>query len=216
MSFRNSRSTKTTPRRSSSLRNNSNNTAPGLASYNRPRSFSFAPTQKNLNYTNYSSTSNPTTSNFHTFIGATNPKNYNNYNTYNSYNPYSKTNYSTNGYNGYTNNYSSYGGSTSGYGSLSVPSTALTALNIMPYSTKSYDKSSRDFLQTVNNPYSNSTVSSNSTSTGNSDKGRKGRQMNRNGSFARSRSASAIRDGSRSVSMTSLNSEGYVVRFFIF
>lgn len=206
MSFRNTRNSKATPRRSSSLRN-SHNTVPGLASYNRPRSLSFVDTPKSITpYNTYSPVSNTTS--FHSLLGASNHyPSYNNYSAYNSYNPYSKNSYS-NSYNLLKNNISNYGGLTSGYGSVSVPSTALTALNIMPYSTKSYDKSSRDYLQTVTPKNTISNVSS-------SDKTRKSRSSNRSGSYARSRSASGVRDsgmGSRSLSSSSINSEGYVVR----
>lgn len=208
MSFR---SSKPSSRRSSSSfrNNNSNNTVPGLASYNRPRSLSFFSTSTPAITSGYAGyTSSPTSSNFHSILNSSTPF-LNSYN-YNAYNPYSK--YSLNGYSPVNQLPTSYGGTTSGYGSISLPSKTLSALNIMPTtygSTKNYDSSSRDYLK------SSSPTNSSLTNNNDRERSRKARSMNRNGSFNRSRSASGMRDsgmGSRSVSLTSLNSEGYVVR----
>lgn len=202
MSFRNTRNSKVPARRSSSLRNtrNTGNTVPGLASYNRPRSTSFlepSKTYNNMYNSNYTTYSTPSLQQY-SLSAKTLP-----YNSYNS-SPYNSSKNLLN-YNSYMplSLNSNYGGLSNGYGAVAVtmntPSKNLTALNIMPYSSSSsYDKSNLDYKTNISN----------------SEK-RKGRSMSRNGSFARSRSASAIRDsnmGSRSISMSSINSEGYIVR----
>lgn len=93
----------------------------------------------------------------------------------------------------------------------------LSALNIMPYTTKTYDKSNRDYLQSVNNNMLANAMNKSDSKESKNEKKRRSRSSTRDGSFVRSRSQSAARDsgmGSRSVSLTSLNSEGYAVRIW--
>lgn len=113
-------------------------------------------------------------------------------------NPYSSS-YNKN----YTSNYkspyfsNSYRTSSSGYASLTIPAKALNNYNI---STPSYSNSSKDYTR--------------------NDTGHRSRRdLSRTGSFNRDRSLSRSRNslvssgmGSKSISLTSLTSEGYIVR----
>lgn len=223
MSFR---SKPSSTRRSQSFHSSSspNNTVPGLASYNRPRSLNIfntnTPTIPSTHYGGYSSS--PTS-----YLHSKNtPSVLNNY-SYNAFNPYSK-------YNGYSSHhttpslghqFSNYGGTTTGYGGLSVPSKTLSALNIMPsskalmysknYDTKNYEPKNYDTKNYELKNYDNNRDYSTKTTNQNNEKTRQSRSKSRNGgSFSRSRSHSAVRDsgmGSRSRSLSSLNSEGYAV-----
>lgn len=116
----------------------------------------------------------------------------------NSSGPYSSY---TSPYNSYTSNYKSpyfsNGYGTSGYASLTIPAKALANINVVtPSYSKMYDNS-KDYVK--------------------NDSGHKSRRdLHRTGSFNRDRSLSRSNSvgscmGSRSVSLTSLNSEGYVV-----
>lgn len=122
------------------------------------------------------------------------------YSAYNpSYNSYAGSNYKSPYF---SNNYRNGAGS-SGYASLTIPAKALTNINVVtPSYSRMYDNN-KDYIK--------------------SDGGHKSRRdMNRSGSFSRDRSLSRSQSslasgmGSRSISLTSLNSEGYIVRFKIF
>lgn len=97
----------------------------------------------------------------------------------------------------FSNNYRNGAGS-SGYASLTIPAKALTNINVVtPSYSRMYDNN-KDYIKP--------------------DSGHKSRRdMNRSGSFSRDRSLSRSQSslasgmGSRSISLTSLNSEGYVV-----
>lgn len=105
-----------------------------------------------------------------------------------------------NNYTSYSSNYKSpyftngYKGSSSGYASLTIPAKALANINLIPNNySREYDSTNRS------------------------------RSVSRQGSFNRDRSVSKSRSpsvvsgmGSRSVSLTSLNSEGYFVRIRLF
>lgn len=122
----------------------------------------------------------------------------NGYSSSSSYNPF---------FSGYTSNYKSpyfqngyRSGNLAGYASLTIPAKALANVNVVTSSySKSYDNK-RDYIKQDNG-------------------GHRSRQMSRAGSFTRDRSLSKSRTpslssgmGSRSMSLTSLNSEGYIVR----
>ncbi|KRT84829.1 hypothetical protein AMK59_1638, partial [Oryctes borbonicus] len=111
--------------------------------------------------------------------------------------------YKNYGSGGYSTNYTSpyYQNSSrnaSGYASLTIPAKALTNINVVtPNYSKMYDNSREYAIP--------------------SDTGHRSRQMGRNGSFSResslTRSQSSLNGsgmGSRSHSLTSLNSEGYI------
>lgn len=111
-------------------------------------------------------------------------------------------------YGGYTSNYkspyfqNSYRSGGNGYASLTIPAKALGNINLLNsnYGGKSYDNI-RDYKK------------------GTGESSHRSRQMTRTGSFNRDRSLSKSQSsigsgmGSRSISLTSLNSEGYVVSF---
>lgn len=118
-------------------------------------------------------------------------------------NPYSSYNSS------YTSNYKSpyfpngyrSGVTSTGYASLTIPAKTLANINLItPNYSKTYDNNNRDYLK--------------------SDAGHRSRRdLGRTGSFNRDRSLSRSRNslassgmGSKSVSLTSLSSEGYIVR----
>lgn len=132
-------------------------------------------------------------------------------------NPYSSYSSGGNSYGGYSSPYSSYssnykspyfgnsyrnnnssGNNNSGYASLTIPAKALANINVVtPNYSKMYENS-KDYIK---------------NSGGHTSR----RDMHRNGSFHRDRSLSRSQSslvsgmGSRSLSLTSLNSEGYIV-----
>lgn len=131
---------------------------------------------------------------------------YNNMNPYSSYSSASSSPYNSysSPYNSYTSNYKSpyfsnnyRNGGNSGYASLTIPAKALTNTNVViPSYSKMYDNS-RDYVS--------------------NDGHKSRREMHRSGSFNRDRSLSRSQSslasgmGSKSISLTSLNSEGYIV-----
>ncbi|KAK9731759.1 Ankyrin repeats (3 copies) [Popillia japonica] len=112
-----------------------------------------------------------------------------------AYKNYSSSGYSSNYKSPYFQNTSR---SSAGYASLTIPAKALTNINVVtPNYSKMYDNSREYAIP--------------------SDTGHRSRQMTRNGSFSRdsslTRSQSSLNGsgmGSRSHSLTSLNSEGYI------
>lgn len=122
------------------------------------------------------------------------------YSTYtpSTYKNYGASNYSSNYKSPYFQNAAR--SSSSGYASLTIPAKALTNINVVtPNYSKLYDNS-REYAKP-------------------SDSGHRSRQPTRNGSFSResslTRSQASLNGsgmGSRSHSLTSLNSEGYIVR----
>lgn len=119
-------------------------------------------------------------------------------NSYNAYNP-SYNSYGSNYKSPYfSNNYRNGAGSSSGYASLTIPAKALTNINVVtPSYSRMYDNN-KDYIK--------------------NDNGHKSRRdMHRSDSFGRDRSLTRSQSslasgmGSRSISLTSLNSEGYCV-----
>lgn len=132
-------------------------------------------------------------------------------------NPYSPYSAASNSYGGYSSPYSSYSSNykspyfannyrnnntngNNGYASLTIPAKALANINVVtPNYSKMYENS-KDYIK---------------NSSGHTSR----RDMHRNGSFHRDRSLSRSQGslisgmGSRSLSLTSLNSEGYFVSF---
>lgn len=148
---------------------------------NRPRSTGFF----NSNTNPYSSYSTSASSN--PYGGYSSP--------YSSYSSNYKSPYFANSYRNTSNN---NGNSNSGYASLTIPAKALTNINVVtPNYSKMYENS-KDYIK---------------NSSGHTSR----RDMHRNGSFHRDRSLSRSQSslvsgmGSRSLSLTSLNSEGYYV-----
>lgn len=119
-------------------------------------------------------------------------------NAYSAYNPSSYNSYSSNYKSPYFSNNYRNGAGSSGYASLTIPAKALTNINVVtPSYSRMYDNN-KDYIKT--------------------DSGHKSRRdLGRNGSFSRDRSLSRSQSslasgmGSKSISLTSLNSEGYAV-----
>lgn len=120
-------------------------------------------------------------------------------------NPYSSS------YNNYASNYKSpyfpngyRGGSgAAGYASITIPAKTLANINLVPSNYSKIHDNSRDYIK--------------------SDNGHRSRRdLGRSGSFNRDRSSSRSRSsltgsgmGSRSISLTSLSSEGYIVGVYV-
>lgn len=122
------------------------------------------------------------------------PSSYYNANNYNGYSSTYQSPYFQNGYR------SNAGKSSSGYASLTIPAKALSNINVItPNYSKSYDNN-RDYVK-----------SDSSGHRSRRDAGRRSSYRDRERSLSRSRNSLASSLGSRSISLTSLNSEGYVV-----
>lgn len=121
---------------------------------------------------------------------------YSSYTSSSAYKNYGASGYSSN----YKSPYFQNASRNTGYASLTIPAKALTNINVVtPNYSKMYENSREYAIP--------------------SDSGHRSRQRSRNGSFSResslSRSQSSLNGsgmGSRSHSLTSLTSEGYIVR----
>ena len=183
MSFRPKQSIPSNRRRSTSAVRHGTGSNGSVSSYSRPRSYVGSHTAP------FSSAhlNLPSNTPYSTYTPSSSYKNYGGY-VSNYKSPYFQ--------NGYRN--SGGGSGSSGYASLTIPAKALSTINIVTPSYSKVYENSREYIK-------------------GDGVGHVGRQMTRGGSFTRDSSltrsqGSAGGMGSRSHSLTSLNSEGYVVR----